>query len=251
MISSIINAMIYPAPRIAVTAPPPGFEEIFISYDNSHTICTWGTNSLSATINSPVVLLFHGNGENLETMKLSGTLQQFQSLNIAFLAVDYPGYGKSDGNASEHNLILSANSAFQWLRERHPENPLIICGWSLGAGVGIQVAANFRDDIAGLILLSPWSSLKDVASVHYPKWLVKKFLTEEYNSLRAAPHIHTPTLIFHGESDFIIPVIQGKRLAQAFPNPVNLITLPGIGHNDIFSHPVVWQEMRVFLDSMR
>ena len=247
MLSSLIRKMIYPAPFISVTTPPPGMQEVFITSESAPTTCAWLYEYTSAGENSPVVLLFHGNGENLETMKLSGTLDQFQSLNISFLAADYPGYGKSEGSAAEETNIRAAEAALEWLNSRYPSRPIVILGWSLGAGVGLQAAAKNTERVSGLILLSPWSSLADVAAVHYPAWLVEKVLPESYNSLRAAAQINCPTLILHGEVDRIIPVQQGKVLAKAFPQPVKLITLPGVGHNDIFSEPTVWHEIRAFL----
>ncbi|RMF57463.1 MAG: alpha/beta fold hydrolase, partial [Calditrichaeota bacterium] len=141
MLSSLARQFIYPAPYLQVTSPPPRMEEVFITSDEVPAICGWWFNP-DVDTSTAVFLLFHGNGENLESMKLSGTLKEFQTLHHPYLAVDYPGYGKSKGSSNEKDVIKSGLAAYVWLREQYPGHPVVICGWSLGAAVGIQVGAN-------------------------------------------------------------------------------------------------------------
>jgi pimeloyl-ACP methyl ester carboxylesterase len=89
-------------------------------------------------------------------------------------------------------LTEAAYAAFARIRESFPENPKIICGWSLGAAVAFQAAARYDEEIDGFIALSSWSSLPDVAAEHYPRWMVNFLLKEQYNSLEAARRIHCP-----------------------------------------------------------
>ena len=192
------------------------------------------------------MLFFHGNGENLQTMALSGILDDFKGLGVHFLAMDYPGYGKNGGTSSEASLVEAADSAFLWIAENFFENPKIIFGWSLGAGVAFQSAAKYHHLLDGLIAVSPWSSLPDVAAAHYPRWLVKAALSEKYNSVEAAGKIQSPALVIHGEQDRIIPSAQGQRVSEALSNST-LVLLPGTGHNDVFSRQQTWQAIATFL----
>jgi pimeloyl-ACP methyl ester carboxylesterase len=243
----LVRFMTYPAPSVDVPFPPPQpFREIQIHYAAQDSINCW-LHENEINTGAPILLIFHGNGENSGTMYLGGLLQQFINLNVHFLAVDYPGYGRSDGKPSEENIIASANAAFRWIEEKYPDNPKIVFGWSLGAAVAIQTCANHTDTIRGLIAVSPWTSLADVAAVHYPRFLVNSLLKEKYNSMEAAKEIKRPALLIHGDRDNIIPFIQGKKVAQAMGSTGRFVPVANAGHNDIFSREIVWNEIASFI----
>lgn len=245
----LVRFMTYPAPSINVPSPPPEpFKEVQINYADKGSINCWlyenKTNS-----DAPVVLLFHGNGENLATMQSGGLLHQFMNLDVHFLAVDYPGYGRSSGKPSEENNIAAANAALQWIVDNYAKNPKIIFGWSLGAAVAIQTALYNKNKIEGLIAVSAWSSLPDVAAAHYPGFLVNSLVKENYNSVEAAKTIRCPALLIHGERDNIIPFSQGSKVAQAIGTSAKWVPVANAGHNDIFNEEVVWEEIASFISS--
>lgn len=242
--------MVYPAPFLRVSPAPDGMEDLFLLISDDVQVHGWLHRNSAGDDSTPVMLFFHGNGENLETMRLSGILSDFQNLGVHFLALDYPGYGRSGGSSSEAALIEAADAAFAWMGENFPKNPKIIFGWSLGAAVAFQTVAGHSQEVQGLIALSPWTSLPDVAAVHYPRWMVNSLLNEKYNSLSAAGQIHCPALIIHGEADQIIPAVQGEKVAAAMGTPTRWVKVPRTGHNDLLDRPAVWQEIRVFLDNI-
>ena len=245
----LVRFMTYPAPSVNVPSPPPQpFKEIRINYADDDSVCGWWFENTSAQ-DVPVILMFHGNGENLETMRMGGLLHQFMNLNVHFLAIDYPGYGRSSGKSSEENNIAAANAAFRWIEENFVENPKIIFGWSLGAGVAIQTVFHNQNKIDRLIALSAWSSLPDVAAEHYPRFLVNLLLKENYNSVEAAKEIKCPALLMHGQRDNIIHFSQGKQVAEAMGSSVRWVPIPDAGHNDIFNEEVVWKEIASFIRS--
>lgn len=245
----LIRFMTYPAPSVDVLFPPPQpFKESQIHYAAQDSINCWLYENETSS-GAPILLVFHGNGENLGTMYLGGLLQQFINLNVHFLAVDYPGYGRSDGKPSEENIIASANAAFKWIEEKYADNPKIIFGWSLGAAVAIQICTNHTDKINGLIAVSPWISLADVAAAHYPRFLVSSLLKESYLSLQAVRGINCPSLIIHGEADNIIPFLQGRKIAEDLGSNSRWVPVRDAGHNDIFARDIVWEEIAAFIKS--
>lgn len=245
----LVRLMTYPAPSVIVPSPPPKpFREIKINYLNEDSAIGWLFNNASEP-NAPIILMFHGNGENLETMRRGGLLDQFMNLDVHFLAIDYPGYGCSSSKPSEQNNIAAANAAFQWIAENFNENPKIIFGWSLGAAVAIQAAFHNLNQTDGLIAVSAWSSLPDVAAAHYPRFLVSALVKENYNSVEAAKETKCPVLLMHGEKDNIIPFSQGKKVAEAMGSSAQWVPVPNAGHNDIFSNEIVWKEIASFLST--
>lgn len=250
-IGSIVRFMTYPAPSVKVpSTPPEPFKEIKIKYDSNDSVSCWLFEN-KTDLNVPIVLLFHGNGENLEIMRVGGLLHQFINLNVHFLAVDYPGYGRSGGKPSEENIIAASNAAFHWIENNYQNNPKIIFGWSLGAAVAIQTVANYPNQINGLIAVSPWTSLPDVAAAHYPRFLVNSLLKENYNSVEAAKNINCPSLIIHGEADNIIPFSQGKKVVKGLGLNSRWVLVTDSGHNEIFSRDTVWEEISLFLEKFK
>ncbi len=240
-----MQSLLYPVPGAPVPADPPGgYEEVGLESAAGDRIHGWHLPAGGSR--APAVVLFHGNGENLGTMARAGTLAELARLGVAILVVDYPGYGRSSGGPSEPAITAAADAAFEWLAERHPGRPLVAMGWSLGAAVAVRLAAE-REEVAGLVALSPWTRLEDVARVHAPGWMVRLFLRERYDAVAAAARVRVPAVVIHGEDDTIVPVELGARLAAAFPAEARFVPLAATGHNDLLGQPEAWRAIRDFL----
>lgn len=248
MSNIMVRWLIYPAPGDKVPSPPPApLKEISFQLPDGTRITGW---SYFGSPENPFLLYFHGNGDNLATMWEAGFFNNLFKMNVNFLALDYPGYGRSTGKPSQSENVESGRAAVEWISKTFSDPLLIVCGWSLGAAVAIQTAAA-NQNVSGLILLSGWSSLSSVAREHFPAWLVNFLLPEHYDSKRVAQKIHLPVLMMHGTSDTVISVTEGRQLARSFPNSVNWIEVPGTGHNDLLLYPSVWREIRDFIDLFR
>ncbi|MCI0414363.1 alpha/beta hydrolase [bacterium] len=245
MNNRFVQSMIYPAPSIAVPEKPPA----------SFTRPAWDLEidgwlyEPERSARKQVMIYFHGNGENLETLRRSGLLEELQAFQIPFLVVDYPGYGRSKGSASEENILRNSAGAVNWLKGRFADHLIILCGWSLGASVAVQTAQQTGQADA-LIAMSTWTSLRDVAALHFSEWLVGFALKERYDALRAAQDITCPVLMIHGELDDLIPAGQGKKVASTMKALTRWVLLPSVGHNDLLSQPVVWKEIADFLTGL-
>lgn len=246
-----VRGMVYPAPLASVPSPPPQpFEEVELATAAGHHVIAWAYDPGGSSA-GPAVAFFHGNGENLETMRQAGQLGELTALGVPFLAVDYPGYGRSGGTPSEAANVAAAVAALDWLGERHPGRRRVAAGWSLGAAVALQAAAHHPERVDAVAVLSPWTSLRDVAARFYPRLLVRAALRDRYDSLGAAPRIHRPALVVHGGDDWIIPVDHGRQVAAALPGPTRWVEVPGAGHNDLFAHRETWAALSAFLAEAR
>ncbi len=245
----LARRMTYPAPAVPVGSAPAPLSEVALTPASGRAVSAWAFLPEDAAPGTPALLFFHGNGENLETLSQGGTLEELQRFGVPFLAIDYPGYGRSAGKPSERALLEAADTAAAWMGRRCPGRPLVACGWSLGAAVAIQAAAR-HPEVRALVLLSPWTSIRDAAKAHFPAWLVGILLWERYPSLETAPGILCPALVIHGAEDDLIPAPQGEQVAKALP-AARWVLIPGAGHNDLLMHRRVWDEIGAFLKRVR
>jgi pimeloyl-ACP methyl ester carboxylesterase len=195
---------------------------------------------------NPAILYFHGNGENLAFVSNSGLFQSLEKLGGPFLAIDYPGYGRSTGTPSENSLKAAGCAGLDWLDQKYPDRPKILIGFSLGSAVAFQVAAANQDRINGLVVLAPWTSLHAAAAVSFPIFLVKLLVPEEYDSLKAARSLKIPVLVVHGKADTIIPIRQGRQIAAALKDKL-FLPVKQTGHNDLPGTVELWQAVDYFI----
>ncbi len=189
-----------------------------------------------------LAILFHGNGGNRAGR--GGWYRLLARLGIDVLAVDYRGYGDSDGSPSEAALHEDADATWSYAVETLGYRPseIMIVGESLGGGVAVQLAS--RCCQAGtsphsLILVSTFSSMLEVACLHYPWLPVRWLLIDTYRSDLAIPKVDCPVLQFHGDQDEIVPIASGQKLFTLAQDrsssgvPKRWVVMPGIGHNDV------------------
>ncbi len=196
-----------------------------------------------------VVLFAHGNAGNLTHRTL--TVAQLRKRHgVSLLVFDYRGYGRSAGQPDEPGILADARAARLWLAQRAgvAEADIVLMGRSLGGGVAVDLAA--RDGARGLILESTFTSLPDVAAVHY-RWLpVHWLMRTRLDSLSKIASYHGPLLQSHGDADRIIPYALGKRLFDTAPSTKKrFVTIPHGDHNDPQS-PEYDQALDAFLDEL-
>lgn len=229
----------FPAPRAALPSLRSG-ERVELAMRDGTRLVGWYSPPLDGRGRSqagegrerpPAMLWFYGNGENIAA--IWPIMRDFQPPQAALLVVDYPGYGASDGRASEAGMYEAADLAYDALRRRPDVDPkrIYVYGRSLGSAAATHVASTH--DVAGLILESPFTSAKGMAARHYrfvPRFLVRLSL----DNLGRMPGIHCPTLIFHGTSDMLVPMRMGQDVAAAAGGPVEFVMIEGAGHNDTY-----------------
>lgn len=251
MLDAFARQMLYPAPPVTVPSPPPApLEEVRLDLATGDRAAAWVYLPPTLPSEAPVVLFFHGNGENLETLRWSGLFEQLGGLGVAVVAADFPGYGRSTGSPSEEGLIATGDAALAWARQRYPARQLVVCGWSLGAALAIATVDRHAGEVHGLIALSAWTTLADVALKVFPAFAVKLMLREHYDSSSAARRIEVPSLVVHGKLDELIPVAQGREIASLLGGSKRYVEVPGAGHNDLLGHREVWEEMGRFLNEL-
>jgi fermentation-respiration switch protein FrsA (DUF1100 family) len=101
-------------------------------------------------------------------------------------------------------------------------------GESLGAAVALGLAV--EKPPAALILRSPFTSLHEVASLHYP--VAGGLLADRYPSIDRIGKVHVPVMVIAGDRDDTVPEKMSRRLYDAANEPKRFVMVPGAGHND-------------------
>lgn len=195
-----------------------------------------------------VVLMAHGNAGNL-SHRIDHIRRMNRSLGLSVMVFDYRGYGHSEGTPNEAGILADARAARTWLAERAgiAERDIVLLGESLGGGVMVDLAA--RDGARGLVLENTFTSLPDVAALHYPMFPVRLLMRNRLESIDKIADYHGPLLQTHGEADNIIPYQLGKRLFDAANQPKRFISLPGHDHNDPLPR-VYYDALGEFINSL-
>ena len=184
------------------------------------------------------LLFFHGNGEIVADYDQLGPL--YNRLGINFLAVDYRGYGRSNGHPSISGMMTDCHTIFDfvrtWIDGNGGNGPLIVMGRSLGSASAIELASAHGDNIDALIVESGFAfaiPLLRLLGV-YPESLG---LSEEsgFANLDKIRSFIGPTLIIHAEHDHIIPFSDAMALYEASgAQDKSLLKIKDANHNDIF-----------------
>ncbi len=92
----------------------------------------------------PTVLFFHGNGANRAIRYRVSLYRQLSGrLGANVLAIDYRGFGNSDGTPTEVGLAKDANAGWDWLiTYGATPSSILIMGHSLGTSVATMLASD-------------------------------------------------------------------------------------------------------------
>jgi len=195
------------------------------------------------------ILYFHGNAGNI-TNRLPIAHNLTEAGYDVFL-FDYRGYGKSEGSPSEKGLYDDALGAYSFLIENKKIKPeeLILMGRSLGCAVSLELA--LHSSARAVIIISPFTSLKDMARANVIFYPLSFFASDAYNNKKKIRSLICPLLIAHSYDDEIIPFRMGKTLFDLANPPKAFYQFTG-GHNDdYFEKDDFIKKINNFTDSLK
>lgn len=182
---------------------------------------------------APLLLYYGGNAESVGARAANAATWGRRAL----LLMDYRGYGASDGVPAERDLVADALAVYDAVTRRPDVDgaSVALFGRSLGTGVAVQVAS--ERPVQALVLVTPYDSVRAVAQAHYPLLPVGPLLRHPFDSLARASALQMPALFLVAEADTVIPPSHAWRLADAWAGPVERVSFPGRGHNDLVLEP--------------
>jgi len=196
---------------------------------------------------APLVVILHGNADLID--RQDPVARQYRAMGFASLIPEFRGYGRSGGKPSQEgirsDLIVFVDRA---LKESTVDPSRVVYhGMSLGGGVATDLAA-YRKPQA-LVLQSTFLSIVQMSR----RYMVPSFIVKHpYRTDRVLPELGIPVAIFHGTQDEVIPVRQGRRLAEITPGArymefdAHHNDFPGQGNDKAY-----WEAVAVFLRDVK
>lgn len=175
-----------------------------------------------------LILYFHGNAEDLGLCYTFCTIIR-DLFQVHILAVEYPGYGICPGPCSDTGIMANALAAMRFVTEtlHWSCDDIKLLGRSLGTGPTVALATMY--DVAGVILVSPFLSIREIFRCQVGA--VAGFITERFPNHELAGKILSPTLIIHGQLDALIPLQHGKQIYDSVPAKKMMVCPAQMSHN--------------------
>jgi hypothetical protein len=231
----------YPQPLLATAHLPPDARPLEVVAADGTRLHGW--MRVPARTPAPVVIYFGGNAE-----EVSWTLADRRwPAEWAVVAVNYRGYGRSEGRPSESALVADAMAIHDALLARPDADPrrIVVFGRSLGTGVAVRLAA--ARPLSGAILASPFDSLVELGRTHFPLLPVAWLLRHRFDVLAAARTLDIPLLAIVASDDTIIPQQRSRVLYEAWAGPRQWLSVEGTDHNTLSVPATFWSAVGRFL----
>jgi pimeloyl-ACP methyl ester carboxylesterase len=197
------------------------------------------------------ILLIHGRGDaKVGAIAWAPTLR---ALGWNILAIDLRGHGESGGTSTtagyfERHDVMQVIDQLRAARPRQTQT-LVIFGVSLGAAVGVATAV-MRDDIAALILESPFADYRLAVAAHAkmqgytgdaPRQIAVRIAEwisgADFNAVRPQdlmPKLTCPVMVIHAGDDPFVPPEDAAAMADTLKTRENandiLWSIPEAGH---------------------
>ena len=223
------------------------FEDVFFTTEDGIRLHGW---FIPHRESRAIFVWFHGNAGNIGDRLLNIKLLHDHIKTDIFI-FDYRGYGRSEGSVSEEGTYLDGAAAIQYLLapDKAAARPLILFGRSMGAAVAAEMATRFES--GGLILESPFVSIREMARAIFPSLPIGSLLRTRYDTLEKIRKLKAPLLVLHGDHDEVVPFAQGKKIFEAAPEPKKFHRIVGASHNDTFvvGGKNYFEALREFIES--
>jgi alpha-beta hydrolase superfamily lysophospholipase len=231
---TVLQVLFHPRPDLGFEPSGEGAYSISVEVEPGISV---GGRLYAAGENAPAILFFHGNGEIAADYDNIAPL--YRQLGTTLLVMDYRGYGRSDGRPTGSNLLTDAVTIFEAAEEIFAEHGLspaqvYVMGRSLGSASAIEVAGQAGHRLAGLIVESGFGDTFTLVARLGGPTLDADDAEQGFGNASKISRITVPTLIIHGEADYLIPASDGQTLYdRSSASDKRLILIPGAGHNDL------------------
>ena len=211
-------------------------EHVGLPFENIFPVASDGTKLhgwLMPGGSDVVWLILHGNGGNV-SVRLDQYAEIHRRYDASIIAIDYRGYGRSQGVPSENGFYADALAAFELARKSHPGKKIVVFGRSMGGVVAAQLTTVVSP--AALVLEATLSSILDVTHEHIP-WTryfpIGVLMRSRFDAASYVSRSSVPKLIFHGDSDATVSHKSSERIFASARPPKQIQLISGGDHDGL------------------
>ena len=202
----------------------------------------------------PVIVFFNG---NLMTVDRSDELyRRLAGLGVEAVAYDYRGYGFSEGEPDVAAFRKDALAIYDRTVKAYSGRRVLVYGFSLGTAMAAYVASERAVD--GVILAAPFATAEEEMPVFARRM---GFAAEAIRSMVPGDDARVafdevgmmrrsvaPLLVMSGTADMLVPIAQGRMVAQASGAKVKrFVELRGAEHHETVFVEGAWRALGEFL----
>jgi uncharacterized protein len=242
------NQFYFPSPVLEQTPDQLGYSYESVTFKSRDGLDLTGW-WLPADKPVGTILHCHGNGINMSNHLPLVSFLVDAGFNV--FVFDYRGYGKSGGGRPTHTgTVIDSLSACDYVLSRPDAGDAIgVFGQSLGAGLAVQVAAEFQQ-VKAVAIEGGFTSYRGIAVDTYNRsplgkvggFIVSFLVPDSFSAKRTLSQVSPrPVLIIHGSADHIIPVKMAHTLYEAAKEPKELYIIQGGGHMEELPEPEAYE----------
>lgn len=220
----------------------PSVNEITLASDDGTKLHGWFQKA-ARDDRAPLLIYFGGNEEDIAW--LFAAQDRIPGRSLA--AINYRGYGLSEGEPGERAIFADALRIFDALAKRDDVDPgdVAVMGRSLGSGVATYLAT--ARPVRAVVLVTPYDSIADIASEKFWFAPVSMVLKHRFDSIGRARSIRVAALFMVAADDDQIPVDRSRRLFEAWAGPKQWHLARGEDHSTIGYYGPYWKVIGEFL----
>jgi pimeloyl-ACP methyl ester carboxylesterase len=226
-------------------APPAGAADLLLPVGPGVRLHVRAHAAAGARV---LVVHFHGNGE--VNADLDPLAPLFARVGARLVAVDYRGYGRSEGRPTLRDVMADGLAVVPpILAALGSDLPLVLHGRSLGCAPAVEAARGLGDRVAGLIIEAGYS---DLAALVRRRGLPVPPITPAdeaaFGILPRLRAVRAPLLILHGRADDQISPREAEAAKSAAgARDKRLVLVRKAAHGDLLAHPGSWRAIAAFL----
>ena len=238
--------MIFPVHAVPPAGPvPPNANLLSLKTGDGHQLAGIHIRADVAAGERTLILGFGGNAWNGQDVA-EYLHELFPGCDV--VAFHYRGYAPSTGAPSAKALMADAPLIYDLAVERLKPARVIAVGFSIGSGVAASLAVERKVD--GLVLVTPFDSLKALAAAMFPWLPIGRFFEHEIDAGSAMEQVRAPVAIIAAERDEIVPPERTDALRPRVPHLVFDRTIERSGHNDIYARSDFQAAMHAALEAV-
>lgn len=222
----------------------PGIQDFAtcFNFSDAEKVTYNGTRMYIQNPDKPLVVLYHGNAGSACDRKIYADI--FTKAGYGYVVVEYTGYSNDPRIPSHETIKADVKNVVDYLASQHLTD-ITVVGESIGTAI-----ASYHTSLSApkkLLLISPMSSLADVASDRFWFYPTNLLVDNAFDSVTLLQPYQNPVTIIHGNSDSVIPYKLGEKLFVSLSTQKEFVTIQGGDHNDLFNYSETYDAINSFL----